>query len=391
MNHRIALLTNFLPPYRLAVLRELERRCESLRIFVSTPIEDGPRMVSPKSGLGIVQQRSVQWRETWRHTHRFTECLAIQFPYDTIAQLREFRPDVIVSGELGLRTLQAALYRKLLAKSRLVVWATLSEVTEQARGRARHILRRTLLGLADAVMVNGESGARYVERFGAPKERVFRVPQTTDVAAFLALPVTRRDPFRRRLLYCGRLIELKGLIPFLSHLADWASLHPGQQVDFLIAGDGPLHGDLATYSAPPNLSIQLLGHVSYDRLPEVYAQSGLLAFPTLADEWGMVVVEAMASGLPVLGSAYSQAVDELVVDGQTGWIFRPDQPGNAKAAIQRALSASSEELDRFGLAARQHVRTMTPATMANQIVAAADFACQRSARLDNDVFGDAAF
>jgi hypothetical protein len=332
-------------------------------------------MVSSQSGLRVCQQKSLQWRETWRHTHHFTERLAIQFPYDTIAQLKEFRPDVIVSGELGLRTLQAALYRKLLAKSRLVVWATLSEVTEQARGRARHVLRRTLLGLADAVIVNGESGARYVERFGASKERVFRVPQTTDVASFLALPATRVEPFRRRLLYCGRLIELKGLIPFLSHLADWAKLHPGQQVDFWIAGDGPLHGALATFSTPPNLSIKLLGHVPYDRLPEVYAQSGLLVFPTLADEWGMVVVEAMASGLPVLGSAYSQAVDELVVDGKTGWTFRPDQRSEVKAAIHRALSESSEELDRFGLAARQRVRTLTPVAMADQIVAAADFAC----------------
>jgi len=391
MKHRIALLTNFLPPYRLAFLRELERRCESLRIFVSTPLEDGPRMVSPKSGLGIVQQRSVQWHQTSRHTHNFTDRLAIQFPYDTIAQLREFRPDVIVSGELGLRTLQAALYRRLVAKSRLVVWATLSEVTEQTRGQARHILRRALLRMADAVMVNGESGACYVERFGAPKERVFRVPQTTDVAHFLALPATRAEPIRRRLLYCGRLIELKGLIPFLSCLADWAGLHPDQKVDFWIAGDGPLRSTLATYATPRNLSIKLLGHVSYDRLPEVHVQSGLLAFPTLADEWGMVVVEAMASGLPVLGSAYSQAVVELVVDGKTGWIFRPDHPSEMKAAIHRALSEPNEELDRFRLAARLRVKTMTPVAMANQIVAAADFAYQRGARLDSNPLRNGAF
>jgi glycosyltransferase involved in cell wall biosynthesis len=375
MKYRIALLTNFLPPYRLAFLRELEKRCESLRIFVSTPAFDMPPMVSQADGLQVVQQKSVQWRETQRHPHHFAQPLSIQFPYDTIAQLKRFRPDVIVSAELGLRTLQAAVYRQLATASRLVVWAALSEVTEQARGTARHILRRALLGMADAVMVNGESGARYVERFGAPRERVFRVPQTTAVASFLALPAARPEPFRRRLLYCGRLIELKGLIPFLSHLADWARSHPGQQVDFSIAGDGPLRGALATYSTPRNLSIKLLGHVPYDRLPEVYAQSGLLAFPTLADEWGMVVVESMASALPVLGSVYSQAVEELVVDGETGWTFRPDYPNDVKAAVDRALTQSGEGIERYGLAARQRVRTMTPVAMAKQIVAAADFAC----------------
>ena len=374
MNHRVALFTNFLPPYRLAVLRELERRCESLRIFASTPRESGPQMVPSHSGLRVLQQRSMQWQETQRHTHHFTDRLAIQFPYDTIAQLRKFRPDVIVSGELGLRTLQVAAYRKVASTSRLVVWATLSEVTEQARGHVRHVLRRALLGLADAVIVNGESGARYVGRFGAPKERVFRVPQTTDVASFLTLPGVRSEVIRHRLLYSGQLIERKGLLPFLSHLSDWASLHPGQRVEFTIVGDGPLRGVLANYSAPANLSLKLLGQVAYDRLPDVYAENGMLAFPTLADEWGMVVVEAMASALPVLGSAYSQAVEELVVEGKTGWTFRPDQQTDVKAAIHRALSASSEELDRFGLAARHRVKAMTPVTMANQIVAAVEFA-----------------
>jgi len=277
---------------------------------------------------------------------------------------------------LGLRTLQAAAYRKVATTSKLVVWATLSEVTEQSRGRVRHIFRRALLKLADAVIVNGESGARYVRRFGASKERVFRVPQTTDVTNFLALPDTRAECARHRLLYSGQLIERKGLIPFLSHLSDWASSHPGQRVEFTIAGDGPLQSVLATYSAPRNLALKLLGHVPYDRLPDVYAQNGVLAFPTLADEWGMVVVEAMASALPVLGSAYSQAVEELVVDGETGWTFPPDHPHDVKAAIHRALTASSEELDRLGLAARRQTKSMTPVAMANQIIAAVDFACR---------------
>jgi hypothetical protein len=231
-----------------------------------------------------------------------------------------------------------------------------------------------LLGVADAVIVNGESGARYLERYGVPKDRVFRVPQTTDVASFLALPGSRGERVRHRLVYSGQLIDRKGLIPFLSHLANWASAHPDKQLEFSIVGDGPLQGALANFPTPGNLSIKLLGHVSYDRLPEVYAKSGLLAFPTLADEWAMVVVEAMASGLPVLGSTYSQAVEELVVDGKTGWTFRPDQPNGVNAAIQRALSAPVDELDRMGRAARRRVAAMTPVLMASQMIAAIEHA-----------------
>ena len=88
----------------------------------------------------------------------------------------------------------------------------------------------------------------------------------------------------------------------------------------------------------------------------------------------MVVGEAMASGLPILGSVYSDAVEELVVHGQTGWTFRPDQAEDVKSAINRALSAPIEQLDRMGRAARQRAAAMTPAVMVGQMIAAIEYA-----------------
>jgi len=170
------------------------------------------------------------------------------------------------------------------------------------------------------------------------------------------------------------------LLPFLSHLVNWANLHTDQRVDLSIVGDGPLRATLDAYPVPHNLTVRLLGHIPYHRLPEVYARGGILVFPTLADEWGMVVVEGMASGLPVLGSLYSQAVEELVVNGQTGWTFRPSEVDDMKSAIDRALSAPLEELDRMAIAARQRVQSMTPAVMAEQMFAAIEYAVTNRAR-----------
>src|SRR5205823_4925457 len=156
----------------------------------------------------------------------------------------------------------ASVYRRLALANRLVVWAAVSEISEQARGCVRSVLRRGLLSLADAVIVNGESGARYVEAFGANRERVFRVPPTAEVADFLSLPSVRSEHIRRRLVYCGQLIERKGLIPFFSHLVDWANAHSNEQIDFWIAGDGPLRETIACYPVPSNLSMRVLGNVS---------------------------------------------------------------------------------------------------------------------------------
>jgi glycosyltransferase involved in cell wall biosynthesis len=281
---------------------------------------------------------------------------------------------VVIADELGARTLQAAAYRALGRRSRLVVWAKLSEATEQGRGRVRPVLRRALLHLADAVIVNGASGARYVERLGTEAGKVFRVPQTTNIASFLALPAQREAFIRHRLIYCGRLIQLKGLIPFVSHLSNLARDRPEQHIELWFAGDGPLRSELAQFPRPANLHFRFLGSVPYERLPEIYGQAGILVFPTLADEWGLVVVEAMASGLPVLGSLYSQAVEDLVTDGLNGWTFRPDDFLSLRSALDRALGAPAEEIDHMGRQARNRVKDLTPESMTRQIMAAIEYA-----------------
>src|SRR5262249_25938740 len=143
----------------------------------------------------------------------------------------------------------------------------------------------------------------------------------------------------RRFVYCGRLIELKGLVQFVDQLAALAEAQSGVAVELAFAGDGPIRDILRQRVLPDSLRLTFLGSVAYESLPEVYRQADVMVFPSLADEWGLAVVEAMASGLPILGSLYSQAVEDLVEDGITGWTFRPDRSGEMKAAIRRALSA----------------------------------------------------
>jgi glycosyltransferase involved in cell wall biosynthesis len=372
---RIALLTNFILPYRIPVLRELARRFKDFQIFVSTPIFEGRDWTPEWEGLPVRLQKSMTWSSTWRHPHRFTEPLTIQLPYDTASQLARFDPDVVISGEMGLRTLQAAAFAGLSRRRRLVLWATVSEATEHGRGFLRSLLRWALLASADAVMVNGASGGRYVGRFGIAPEKIFHVPQTTDVGPFLESHSARPPSLRHHLLYCGRLIERKGLLPFLSRLAAWAARNPERQVDFSVVGDGPERSAIAEFTCPKNISLRLLGNISYDRLPQIYATAGILAFPTLADEWGLVVVEALAAGLPVLGSLYSQAVEDLVVDGVNGWTFHPDREEEMDSALDRALRAIASDVDEMGAKAYAIARKMTPAGMASQMMDAVEFAC----------------
>jgi glycosyltransferase involved in cell wall biosynthesis len=374
--YKVAWLAVCIPPYTAPQFRALTARFDHFRVFLSVDMEPGRHWPVQWNGLDVDLQRTFTWRRTWRHPTGFAEPTYVHIPYDTLGLLKRYDPDVVISGELGWRTLQALAYRYWRRKSRLLIRATLSERTEQGRGRPREWLRRVLLRGADAVMVNGRSGADYVRRFNVPKKKIFVTPSTTDIGPFSSVALQRSGESSHRLIYFGQLIERKGLLPFMETLSQWAMDHSSSQVQFWIIGDGPLRSILTKISRPPNLDIRFLGNVAYEDLPALYAQGGILAFPTLADEWGMVVNEALAAGLPVLGSLYSQAVEELVVDGVNGWTFYADRTDEVLSALNRALTTPRVVLDKMRVAAREAVEQLTPEFVAERIIEAVRSVCR---------------
>lgn len=330
---KLALLTNFIPPYRVSLFRALAQHCQ-LRVFVSTKMERNRTWKDVSwDGLDVVVQRGPSLQRTWK-TDDFEEPYQLHLPYDTIPQLAKWQPNVVITGELGARSLQALAYGRW-ARIPVVLWATLSDRTEAARDAVRNAIRRLIIPRFDAVIVNGEAGARYIRRFR--EDEPTRVPYTTDMTPFLALPLEGRE---RRLLYVGARTARKGF-PLLED----ARRRLGIEVTVLD------------------------GRVPYDELPGWYERAGFLIFPTLADEWGVVVNEALAAGVPVIGSTYSQAVEELIVDGSNGWRFTPDSADAVANALEKALATNDDDLLLMRKRARESVSGLTPENAAAKIAA----------------------
>jgi glycosyltransferase involved in cell wall biosynthesis len=268
---------------------------------------------------------------------------------------------------MGVRTLLSAIYRLTHRSSRLIIWAETSEATERGRGMMRGVLRRMIHPAADAFLVTGDSGERYLRGLGIRDRKIFKIAYTTDIRPFLSTGITRGPESAARLLYVGQLIERKGLLQFLKVLSSWAALHRNRAVEFLMAGSGPLQEKLKSFTTPPNLKLVFLGNVDYQELPAVYADAGIFVLPSLADNWAVVVNEAMAAGLPVLGSTYAQAVSELVQDGRNGWTFRPDAGDEMFEALDRCMLMTPEELDTMRLQARASAARLTPDYVASLI------------------------
>ncbi|HLJ15610.1 MAG TPA: glycosyltransferase family 4 protein [Bryobacteraceae bacterium] len=370
---KVALFTNIIPPYYRPVFEHLRDLFHGLKIFVSAPSEPNRDWNSDWGKLPVTVQKCWTYTTHWQHEQGFSDKVWRHFPYDTLLCLIRDKPDVVISIQLGFRTLQAVIYRKLVRKSRLIIWTGLSEHTEKGLPAWRIAQRKALLSVADAVLVNGASGVNYLMSLGIPREKIFLEPYCAEILPYLELPLEREENIARRLLYVGQLTTRKGIEPFLKVFSEWLRKHPSAACEFWIAGDGPLRAELESIPVPPQLKLRFLGSIAYENLPGLYAQAGIFVFPTLADEWGVVVNEALAAGLPVLGSLYSQAFEELVEDGVNGWTFRPDHPEEIYLALERMMATEKEKLATMRRAGRTRAGALTPEFGARCFHAAIDF------------------
>ena len=357
---KIFVFTLAISPYDVRVFERLQQEKRNLQLFVcreTLPIRDW------KPGWGelrvTVQKCWTYWAQ-WTHGQGFAERVGRHFPYDTLWILIRNRPDVVITQQLGFRTLQAVMYRVLFRRSRLIIWLGISDHTEKGTPGWREKLRKAMLRRADAVSANGAGALRYLKKLSVPAEKVFIFPYGTEVDSLVSIPLEREPGVARRLLFVGQLITRKGLMPFLHVLSEWLRINPNEKCEFVIAGSGLLREALENFPKPASLELRFVGSVRSDELNLIYRQGGIFVFPTLADEWGLPVSEAMVAGLPVLGSIYAQAVEELVEDGVTGWTFRTDMAEEMYGALDRAMRIPLGRLAEMRRMARERARRMSP-------------------------------
>ena len=362
-------LTNFVPPHRLPLYELLAKRFDRFKLLLSTAMEPNRNWKPEFGSLEVEVQNSYMFRQRWNHPKGFSETVFIHIPFDTIPKLIKYQPDFILSNELGLRSVFAAQYKLFNPRCKVIIWATLSESSEQGRGPLRHWLRRWLLPRVDGIIVNGHSGERYIRSVAKVSQPIFHVPQTTDMKLFFPLSAQRPKAAEQvyRLMYVGRMIALKGLPEFLQTLSKWASNHPERQLEFALVGDGPLRQEIEQTQWPANLKVVCHGHIPFNKVAEIYLTADLSIFPTLSEEWGCAVNEALATGLPMLGSVYSQGVEELVKDDINGWQMRPDDFAATYEVLDKALNSSQATRQRMIEAARRSVEPLTEDYIADLI------------------------
>jgi glycosyltransferase involved in cell wall biosynthesis len=364
---RIAYLTNWLSPHSQPLWEQISHGVKYLRVFVSAESDLQHKFPKVNTHIDVQLQRSINRFRFYIKYYGSWESEDFHIPYDTYHQLKTYRPDLIISGQFGLRTALSVLYRLCHPDTRMILSAPLSCRSERHRGWLRIWLRKWILRHIDAAFVNGQSGEEYLRGLGY-KGRLTHIPYTVDGTHF-ANKCYDPHPNHMRLLFTGRLVPQKGLRTFCAVLDRWCADHPEITVRMRFIGEGREEEFLRTVPTHSNLTIEVFGKVSQSELREHYEQSDIFVLPSLSDEWAVVTNEAMNAGVPVLGSVQAQSVLELVREGKNGWQFDLLSEQSTYDGFSRALLTPVQRLHAMSVEAFKTSEAFAPPRIAERALA----------------------
>jgi glycosyltransferase involved in cell wall biosynthesis len=245
---------------------------------------------------------------------------------------------------------------------------------------ARRLLLRFLYRQFAAFTCVGSANRDYFRALGVPENRLFFAPHSvnadhfdpTDESARAAAASLRAElglTGKRIVLFAGKLHPEKDPAGLLA-----AFLRVATDADALVfAGDGVERERLQQLaSAHPEKHIRFLPFANQSEMPARYLLGDIFALPSRGhyETWGLAVNEAMHLGRPCLVSDLVGCQRDLVIPGETGWVFRAGTPASLEAALGAALRSPPEVLQRLGQNARARVAGYTYRQTADGLLAA---------------------
>jgi len=304
--------------------------------------------------------------------------------------LEEIKPQVVVIPGWHFADALSAL-RWCAETNTPVVVMSESTAWDEPRKFWKEWIKGRLVKMCAAGLAGGTPHAAYLTQLGLARDRIFLGYDIVDNDHFesRAAEVRTREPELRKqhglpekyFLASARFIEKKNLSRLIQAYARYRALAEKSATrpwNLVLLGDGPLRESLNAEISTLNLPghVVLPGFKQYEELPVYFGLAGAFVHASTAEQWGLVVNEAMASGLPVLVSNRCGCAQDLVQEGANGFTF---DPGNVEEMAQRMLQLSTlnaSQLSTMGAASLRIIAGWGPERFANGLKAAVAQALQ---------------
>ena len=210
----------------------------------------------------------------------------------------------------------------------------LHTASSAARRAIKYLPYRWLLPRVATHLYVGQRNLQYLLHYGVTKERLFFVPHCVDNDFFsrgasAAKSSGRIESIRKELgisrdafvaLFVGKFIREKQVEDFIQACGQLGVTN-GRPVHGVLVGDGPLRPKLERMAGLCGDRIHFVGFRNQSELPAWYAAADVLVLPSASETWGLVVNEAMASGLPAVVSNAVGCAPDLIDQGDTGFVY----------------------------------------------------------------------
>lgn len=312
---KILYLTNIPAPYRVSFFNELGKLCDLTVLF--------ERKSSDERELSWHDYDFKNFEGIFLNGINFKNDQAISVGFAKIISKNKF--DHIIVGGYSTPT-GALLISYLKLKKTPFILNIDGGMIKESESKLNVLIKKYFISSASAWLSTGKTGSKYLEHYGANREKIFTYPFTTLKEIDILNRILNKDEKRelrkqlglegnRIILTVGQFIHRKGfdiLINACSQIPSDTSIY--------FVGGSPTSEYLELKDALQLKNIHFLGFKSKDEILSFYRAADVFVLPTREDIWGLVINEAMANGLPVVTTDRCVAGLELVKDYDNGFI-----------------------------------------------------------------------
>jgi glycosyltransferase involved in cell wall biosynthesis len=346
--------TNIPTPYRIPTWQILHSRLKLHLLFLAkTELGRDWNLEKLLDGLNC----------RYLNERAFNPIESMPLYFNFIKPIREIRKlrakSIYMDGWESPAFFVSALYAKWLGMQ-LIFGYRSTEDSHRFTNFTIRMVRSYILSQADFIVTAGSASTKAVEAMGIASEKIVTLFNPVDVSWFHSFARDHRSPVAlgHRYIYVGQLIERKNIATVLHSFA--AIRNAGDTLT--IAGDGSLAQNLKNLTATLGIaeSVKFTGHRSQEELARLYAVSNTFVLASTNEVWGLVVNEALASGLHVVVSEKC-GVSEFVQDMDGAFICGTDQK-----SLQEAMSESSRQWN--GYIEEPEILKFTPERFAQALI-----------------------
>lgn len=355
---KVLFITNVPYPYTVDYLSELGKKCDLVALF--------ERSTS--------SERDSSWANFKFNNCRATIMQGIKIGvesalcFEVIRHIKKEKADIVLISNPCTPT---GILEQIYMRIHGISYCIQSEGAFVGKGWGlKERIKKFIMEKAKLYFSTGKCQDEYFLKYGAQKSQIKRFPFTSlkeDEIRTRQLTADEKQLLKKKLgieeeivIICvGRFVPGKGIDILLKAL-------PKERNDIrtLIIGGKPTDEYRKICKERQLKQVTFINHISKSELKEYYACGNLFILPTYSDTWGLVIVEAMSNGLPVICTDKCVAACTLIKDGENGFVL----PAGDILAFSEKISKvcnNKETLDEMGQNALQNMQHYSLEKMAD--------------------------